>query len=739
MATMVLTVVGTALGGPIGAAIGATLGQVIDNQILFAPKGRQGARLSDLRVQTSRYGDGLPRLYGAMRVAGSVIWATDLIEHRQRQGGGKGQPKVTTYSYSASFAVALSSRPIKAVRRIWADGNLLRGAGRDFKTSLGAFRVHLGGEDQPVDPLIAAHKGAGATPAHRGIAYGVFEDMQLGDYGNRIPSLTFEVIADDGAVAITTIAHDLSRGVITDRAGTDQAGQDTPSVIGYAATGATMADALAPLSDALDMALVSGEQHLQLVQEFGEILIPASWMGARFNGAEERGISLSRGRVEDVPQSLTVRYYDPARDYQAGAQGAQRPGAGWQGGALDLPASLEASAARSLAEMRLRRHWAGRSIMELRCDWRALSLTPAMKVQVEGHSGLWRVEECEWEAMAVRLRLKRLSGGVPITLPASSGDGVQQNDSLHGPTSLIVADLPPAGGELATAPLVVVAAAGREQGWRMAELFIEDIATGGLTSLGASAPPAVMGQVHSLPDEGGCSALFDDKSVIEIELLHDHMELTGADDAALLAGANRALVGQEVIQFGRAIPIGSARWRLGHLLRGRRGTEWAMTEHLPGERFVMLEEQSLFPIPANMFQAGMNLSINAIGVGDTIPVQSRETIMGQAIIPLSPVHLQAIFQGEEWQLSWTRRSRNGWHWADHVDAPLGEEQERYLITLTGAGGVIRQAEVIAPEWRYDSAAMDEDRAQWAAGGITFSVQQIGTYGIGRSAVLPLVL
>lgn len=53
-----------------------------------------------------------------MGVAGTVIWATDLVEHRDRQGGGKGRPKTTTYSYTASFAVLLSSRPIRSVGRI---------------------------------------------------------------------------------------------------------------------------------------------------------------------------------------------------------------------------------------------------------------------------------------------------------------------------------------------------------------------------------------------------------------------------------------------------------------------------------------------------------------------------------------------------------------------------------------------------------------------------------------------
>ena len=129
MATLVLSAVGTVLGGPVGSAIGALIGQSIDQELL-APV-RRGPRVGDLSVQTSSYGTQIPRIYGTMRVAGSVVWATDLIE-RANSGGAKGQPDVT-YSYTVSMAVALSSRHARSIKRIWADGKLLRGGAGDFK------------------------------------------------------------------------------------------------------------------------------------------------------------------------------------------------------------------------------------------------------------------------------------------------------------------------------------------------------------------------------------------------------------------------------------------------------------------------------------------------------------------------------------------------------------------------------------------------------------------------------
>ncbi|MET0251756.1 MAG: hypothetical protein ABW203_06210, partial [Novosphingobium sp.] len=207
MATLLLTGIGTLLGGPFGGALGGLVGQRIDQAIVGTPT-RRGPRLKELSVQASSYGSAIPRVYGTMRIAGSVIWATDLAEHRDKQGGGKGRPKTVTYSYTSSFAVALSSRPIRGIGRIWADGSLLRGVDGDLKAA-GTLRIHRGFGDEPLDPLIAGSEGEGRCPAFRGTAYVVFEDLQLADFGNRIPTLSFEVFADDGAVELTTILADL--------------------------------------------------------------------------------------------------------------------------------------------------------------------------------------------------------------------------------------------------------------------------------------------------------------------------------------------------------------------------------------------------------------------------------------------------------------------------------------------------------------------------------------------------
>jgi hypothetical protein len=73
----------------------------------------------------------------------------------------------------------------------------------------GAVRIHTGSDDQQPDPLIATAEGADQCPVFRGMAYVVFESLQLADFGNRIPTLSFEILADETMPALNALMADV--------------------------------------------------------------------------------------------------------------------------------------------------------------------------------------------------------------------------------------------------------------------------------------------------------------------------------------------------------------------------------------------------------------------------------------------------------------------------------------------------------------------------------------------------
>lgn len=586
MATLVLTAVGTALGGPIGAAIGAIAGQAIDAR-LFAPKARHGPRLGELAVQTSSYGTAIPKLFGTMRVAGTVIWSTDLQERRSSSGGGKGRPRTVNHTYSASFAVALSGRPIRAVGRIWADGKLLRGSAGDFKAQT-SFRLYNGEEDQDVDPLIASEEGVGGTPAFRGIAYAMFEDLELADYGNRIPLLTFEVDADSGPVSIGAIAMELSEGLV-------QAGA-APQLSGYAASGDSVRGVLESLAGVFPLTVREVGDKLVLGSAEGEpILIDASQSGAYDRNPAEG--QTERTRRGGIPSEVGITYYEPARDYQTGLQRAldleARQGLG-RAERIELAAAMPAVQAKALAESRLARLAAARATVALHLTLRVATIRPGMQVRLEGFSGIWRVARCGFETMRLRLELVRLPAQEAAAVAASPGRPGPQPDLRHGPTTMRVYDLP-LYGELPSERLVAaVVAAGAEPGWRAAALSVSFDDGFSWKDAGVTAAPATLGvAATALP--AASSAVIDDVGSVEVELLNGAMWLEGRTDAALAGGDNLALLGHELIQFGRAEQVGPNRYRLSRLLRGRFGTEWASSAHQSGDDFLLIDAGALAP------------------------------------------------------------------------------------------------------------------------------------------------
>jgi hypothetical protein len=715
MATLVLSAVGTVVGGPIGAAIGAMIGNQIDRAI-FTPKGAKGPRLDSLAVQGSSYGTDLPKLFGTMRASGSVIWATDLRE-TALSSGGKGKPKTTTFSYSASFAVALSARPVRAVHRIWADGALLRGAAGDWKTDLGGFRLHTGDESQAVDPLIAAAEGIDATPAHRGLAYAVFEDLQLADYGNRIPSLSFEIEADDGAVSLATIAAILSDG--------DVGGTGGPLLGGYAASGDSLRGAIEGLASALPVSFADGSDGLALTDETGDPLVidPAA-LGAMAQGAEAvPKLAIDRQAAGTLNEALTIGYYDPALDYQIGSQSARRDVSARRAGAIDLPAAVDASTARSIVEARLAREWAGRSSARLALPWRHLDLEAGAIVSVPGQSGRWRVTERAFEAMALTLTAQRLPATSWDAPPASAGSGLAQLDLVHGPTTLALLDLPSLGDDVSTSPTLLIAAAGSSAGWRKAALTLSLDDGASWQSIGGTAAPAVIGQATTVLKAGG-SALRDEANSVDIMLLNDAMALAGSDTTGTSATANLALLGDELIQFAGAQQIGARLFRLSGLLRGRRGSEWAMPGHAIGERFVLVDADALLPWPLPLSAIGHAVRVSASGVGDAEPVDLAMTFQARALRPPSPVALFATpMPDDSIAVSWTRRSRAGWDWLDDTDAPLAEEAERYQLVISRSGGTSLTIATSVPSATLTLAQIG---AIGGAGPLTLAVAQIGT-------------
>lgn len=711
MATLVLTTVGSLVGGPIGGAIGAALGQQVDRTWLSPAGTREGPRLKQLEVQTSSYGTAIPAIFGAMRVAGTVIWATDLIERGHRQGGGKGRSSTVEYSYSVSLAVALSSRPIARIGRIWADGNLLRGAEGDLKVET-HFRFHDGHDDQPLDPLLASSEAAGQCPAHRGLAYVVFEDLQLANFGNRIPQLTFEIFEREEVVSLIDIAGTIAR----------VSGQCDAAIDGYALVGENGRVALAPLVETMPVLLRADGDALELIDwpgdEDAQAILPLASNSSHVLEPSQNILNPN----QDVPASLSLRHYDPARDYQLGVQRSDRGGEWHAEKQIDLPASLSAEAARNLAETRLlhaqraRQGWTGHVPITGRRlrpgDW---------LMQPSGRK--WRVDMIEHGRGSLRIEASGALTSLPEIAASAPGRAVSAPDIAIGKTKIALADLPAIASD-PEKPQLAIFAAGSAPGWRRAALSIRQGTD--LVDIGATAVPAIIGHVESAIDSHS-PFLVDERNRVIVALAHEGMALPVGTGSPLDIGSPSCLIGREYLRYGLAEALDGNRYRLSRLLRGCSGSEDAAIAHVAGESFLLLEAASAKMIEAEMIHQGQVLHIEAMGAGDEEPVTASINPIARAITPLSPVHFaaRALSDGGI-RLDWHWRSRVDFGWQDGIEQPCPEIMPLFEIRLFNESGTLALWEVAGTEFEVPAASLSALEAT-AGEFVQFEIRQIGRF------------
>ncbi len=289
MATLVLqaagSVLGGFLGGPVGAVVGRAIGGIagsfVDEAILgSATRKVEGPRINRLQVLSSTPGTAIPKIYGRMRVAGQIIWATrfeEVISTRSEKSGSKGgiggkKTKITEYSYYANFAVGLCQGKINRIGRVWADG-------KEIDPGQYNYRIYDGAGDQQPDSLIIAKEGSD-VPGFRGVAYVVFEQIALERFGNRIPQLSFEVFKASGEVEKLVTAMNIIPG-------STEFGYDSEPVSRTDGWGGIVTENRHTRSQLADWS-VSIDDLQSTCENIGAVSLVVSWFGDDLRCAETR-------------------------------------------------------------------------------------------------------------------------------------------------------------------------------------------------------------------------------------------------------------------------------------------------------------------------------------------------------------------------------------------------------------------------------------------------------------------
>lgn len=205
-------------GGLFGGAFGnialAALGIGIQlAAAYFFPQKVKGPRAESTKAQTAKYGDYIGRVHGHGRTAGAVIWlkGDHVDEHKdtERQGGKALGPVVTTFTYTADFAIAFAwNGPAAGIPRMWADDKLILDNSKESLDGIlsgsnikgigvakgASIKIYLGTADQDSDPDIEADRGVDNVPAWPFVVWAKILRLPLDEFGIRLPNVEAEVV-----------------------------------------------------------------------------------------------------------------------------------------------------------------------------------------------------------------------------------------------------------------------------------------------------------------------------------------------------------------------------------------------------------------------------------------------------------------------------------------------------------------------------------------------------------------
>lgn len=562
-----------------------------------------------------------------------------------------------------------------------------------------------------------------------------------GDYDSDPTKGYFVTISREELYTVTSATLSDIVDDIEDRVGVDSASRDnsalTDTVDGYMISRLTTARrSIEPLQTAFFFDAIETGYKIKSVNRGGASVatIALTDMGAiEYGSAPIFPLDKTRIQEIEIPKEIVCKYISPARGYEVATQRSRRiETLSSEKKNIDLPISMSDNKGKEVVEVLHFNFWAERNVYAFSLMPEYTYLDPADVITVTDGS----------DTYTIRITAINLSIGGVIqcegvadspAVYSSTSDGVDNDaDDVTvteiGPTKAVYGNWPMFTNQQ-NGESIYIAATGLLGGWNggLAYRSIDNGANYSQVSTFTNAS-TIGFTTDALPD--GDNSTFDYASTVNISLQSG--TLSSATEIAVLNGTNAVMIGSELVQFMDATLESDGSYTLSTLLRGRKGTEWAMSDHSIGETLVLIDTTIKRP------NATLNAQrqYKAVSIGNFIADATPEnvTYTGVNLKPLSPTHLYGERDASDnLTIDWVRRSRfeNAPLWTPIV----GEDTESYEVDILSGSplSVVRTISVTSETASYTAAQQTTDFGS-AQPSISMKIYQIsGTIGRGYEA------
>jgi len=230
--------------------------------------------------------------------------------------------------------------------------------------------------------------------------------------------------------------------------------------------------------------------------------------------------------------------------------------------------------------------------------------------------------------------------------------------------------------------IAAIPSGGPAADWRAVTVFVsedEGVTWTVLTTLDNASTGGHATTVLAAPS---CVAAWDMTNTVTVNV--GDGTLSNSTRALVYEGANTALLGDEIISFVTATDNSDGTYTLSELIRGRRGTDHALSTHILNESFVLLEENNLARVDQGTAAISVEKTYLAVTAGSVLEGDTVEDFTNTAngLRPYAVARVRASRDGPgEITLTWNRRSRIESGWDLSHDSDLNEDSESYEIDV----------------------------------------------------------
>lgn len=442
-----------------------------------------------------------------------------------------------------------------------------------------------------------------------------------------------------------------------------------------------------------------------------------------------------------LPVQIALAYSDVLSDHQTDTQFSSRvEGAQGSVSVFQVPLGLTPSVAKKIAEARLADMYAALRTAHISLSLAYSRYEPTDVFIVASHDGsqfrMRSTKRVDAESV-IDHDLVLDDATVFEQLGLTVGGTGAQTVVLPLPyTLLLLLDIPLLRDADDT-PGIYVAVKGSNDQWRTADVF-DSTDSVNYTYLETVTGEAVFGTcVGALQDWTGGTVLDEFSSVV-VNVDRGTLSSITYDEMLLNVSVNVAVIGDELVQYRTATLVSEGVYKLTGLLRGRRGTEWAMVDHVAGERFAALGTVGMRFRSLQASDLTRDRYFKAASGGQQLSaaIPRETTPVGVNLEPFSPVGLAANRDDPTVTvLSWIRRTRLSTRVGGPLAPviPLGEATEEYLLEIFDGTTIVRTVTTTEPEFEYTDAMQTADFGSMQFP-ITFRVRQVSaTVGPGYPA------